>query len=212
MVGSVWLAAIYIGGWIVAMRIFGFFWKRRQIVIKDAQSWFPENEARANYIALLQQTEPEASEAQLKAALMRRAMEVVKRILSMREDKPLLSGLVKQGVIDDDTWLEFTASEKELEYEIREIMEEADTFKEGWGHTILQSASEMVMHERAKVTEKEEAVRKQEEEKNKIKAGKDAEKRKEREREQALKELLDEEAAEQKKASAAAKKKKKGKK
>jgi len=123
-------------------------------VIKDAQSWFPENEARANYIALLQQTDPEASEAQLKAALMRRAIEVVKRIISMREDKPLLSGLVKQGVIDDDTWMEFTASEKELEFEIREIVEEANTFKEGWGHTILQSASEMVNWKRISISSK----------------------------------------------------------
>jgi translocation protein SEC66 len=85
---------------------------------------------------------------------MRRAIEVVKRIISMREDKPLLSGLVKQGVIDDDTWMEFTASEKELEFEIREIVEEANTFKEGWGHTILQSASEMVNWKRISISSK----------------------------------------------------------
>jgi len=38
MVGSLWLAAIYIGGWILAMRIFGFFWKRRQTGNKNQQT------------------------------------------------------------------------------------------------------------------------------------------------------------------------------
>jgi len=29
--GSVWLAIIYIGGWILSMRIFGYFWKNRKL-------------------------------------------------------------------------------------------------------------------------------------------------------------------------------------
>ena len=28
---SVWLAVTYIGGWIVSMRIFGYFWKNRKL-------------------------------------------------------------------------------------------------------------------------------------------------------------------------------------
>ncbi|ORZ16082.1 Sec62/63 complex, subunit Sec66 [Lobosporangium transversale] len=145
---SVWLAVIYIGGWILAMRIFGFFWRRRKIAISTAEPWFPENEARAHYMALLQQTEPqEATDAQLKAALLRRAMEAVNRVLSMREDKPVLTSLSKQGILGDDIWNEFSLAEKELEQEIMAIIEEAETFKEGWGETILQTASEMVMKE-----------------------------------------------------------------
>jgi translocation protein SEC66 len=30
MAKSVWLAVVYIGGWILVMRIFGFFWRRRK--------------------------------------------------------------------------------------------------------------------------------------------------------------------------------------
>jgi len=29
--GSVWLAIIYIGGWILSMRVFGYFWKNRKL-------------------------------------------------------------------------------------------------------------------------------------------------------------------------------------
>ncbi|KAG0041936.1 translocation protein S66 [Gryganskiella cystojenkinii] len=161
--GSVWLAIIYIGGWILSMRVFGYFWKNRKLAINDAEPWFSENTALNQYVALLQQTEPEASETQLTAALLRRAMEDVVRVLSMREDKQVLANLVKQGTVGDDIWTQFTLSEKELEAEIMAVIEEANTFKEGWGQTILQTASEMVMHEKTKQLQKELAVRKEEE-------------------------------------------------
>ncbi|KAF9149884.1 translocation protein S66 [Linnemannia schmuckeri] len=161
--GSVWLAIIYIGGWILSMRIFGYFWKNRKLAINDAEPWFGENIARSQYIALLQQDEPEATETQLTAALLRRAMEGVVRVLSMREDKQVLANLVKQGTVGDDIWTQFTLSEKELEAEIMAIVEEANTFKENWGQSILQTASEMVMHEKTKQMQKELALRREEE-------------------------------------------------
>ncbi|KAG0091941.1 translocation protein S66 [Podila epicladia] len=160
--GSVLLAITYIGGWILSMRIFGYFWKNRKLAINDAEPWFPEHVARNQYIALLQ-AEPEASDNQLMAALLRRAMEDVVRVLSMREDKQVLANLVKQGTLGDDIWTQFTLSEKELEAEIMAVIEEANTFKEGWGQTILQTASEMVMHEKTKQLQKELVVRKEEE-------------------------------------------------
>ncbi|KAF9992118.1 translocation protein S66 [Entomortierella chlamydospora] len=161
--GSVWLAVIYIGGWILSMRIFGYFWKNRKLAINDAEPWFGEHVARNQYIALLQQEEPEASENQLTAALLRRAMEDVIRVLSMREDKQVLANLVKQGTVGDDIWTQFSLSEKELEAEIMAVIEEANTFKEGWGQTILQTASEMVAHEKTKQLQKELALRREEE-------------------------------------------------
>jgi len=102
--------------------------------------------ARNEYITLLQQTEPEATDAQLQAALVKRAVEGVIRVLSMRDDKQPLTSLVKQGTLGEDVWTQFTVSEKELESEIMAIIEEANTFKKGWGSTILQTASEMVCH------------------------------------------------------------------
>ncbi|CAO3563242.1 unnamed protein product [Mortierella alpina] len=161
--GSVWLAIIYIGGWILSMRVFGYFWKNRKLAINDAEPWFGEHVSRNQYIALLQQTEPEATDTQLTAALLRRAMEDVNRVLAMREDKQVLANLVKQGTVGDDIWAQFTIAEKEIEAEIMAVIEEANTFKEGWGQTILQTASEMVQHERTKKLQKELAARKEEE-------------------------------------------------
>ncbi|KAG0054475.1 translocation protein S66 [Gryganskiella cystojenkinii] len=168
---SVWLAITYIGGWIVSMRIFGYFWKNRKLAINDAEPWFPENVARSQYIALLQQTEPEASDAQLQTALLKRAVEGVVRVLSMREDKQVLANLVKRGTVGDDIWTQFTVSEKELETEILAIIEEANTFKKGWGNTILQSASELVMQEGVK--QADELMKRKKEEKAREQAEKE---------------------------------------
>ncbi|KAF9196509.1 translocation protein S66, partial [Haplosporangium sp. Z 27] len=186
--------------------------------IDDAEPWFPENKVRQQYFDLLQQTEPEATEAQLKSALLRRAIEGVERVFSMREDKQILSNLVKQGVLGDDIWMQFTVAEKEIEEEILAIIEEANTFKEGWGQTILQTASEMVLHERAKKAEKEEKSRKEEEarqqaleeqrkEQKRVQDEKNREIRKEKERAKALQELLAEEEATKKKKKASSRKK-----
>ncbi|KAF9579543.1 translocation protein S66 [Lunasporangiospora selenospora] len=90
-------------------------------------------------------------------------MEDVIRVLAMRDEKPVLAQLVKQGTVGDDIWTQFTLSEKELEAEIMAVIEEANTFKEGWGQTILQTASEMVQHERTKHLQKDLVERKEQE-------------------------------------------------
>ncbi|KAF9547068.1 translocation protein S66 [Mortierella hygrophila] len=200
---SVWVAITYIGGWILSMRIFGYFWKNRKLAINNAEPWFPENIPKSQYIALLQQTDPEATETQLKAALLRRAVEGVVRVLSMREDKQVLASLVKQGTVGDDIWMEFTLSEKELEQEIMAIVAEANTFKEGWGQTILQTASEVLMHEKNKQTEQEmklkreeqarqKALKEERKEQTRLTNEKNREARLEKERAKALQELLTE--------------------
>ncbi|KAG0301120.1 translocation protein S66 [Linnemannia gamsii] len=200
---SVWLAIIYIGGWILSMRIFGYFWKNRKLAINNAEPWFTENVPKSQYIALLQQSDPEATEAQLKAALLHRAVEGVVRVLSMREDKQVLAKLVKQGTVGDDIWTEFTLSEKEIEQEIMAIVAEANTFKEGWGQTILQTASEILMHQKNKQTEQEMKLKQEEQarqkalkderkEQSRLTNEKNREARLEKERAKALQELLNE--------------------
>ncbi|KAF8946492.1 translocation protein S66 [Haplosporangium gracile] len=121
----------------------------------------------------------------------------------MREDKQVLANLVKQGTVGDDIWTEFTLSEKELEQEIMAIVAEANTFKEGWGQTILQTASEVLMHEKNKQTEQEMKLKHEEQARQKALTEKrkeqtrqinekNREARLEKERAKALQDLLNE--------------------
>jgi translocation protein SEC66 len=86
----------------------------------------------------------------LKAALVRRAIADVQRILRIREDKPALQNLLQKGSVGDDLWNSLLAAEKELEAEIVEVHAEANTFVEGWGQVLFQTASEMLANEKTR--------------------------------------------------------------
>ena len=96
----------------------------------------------------LLQADPPAHEGLVKAALLRRAVADIHRIMRIREDKPALAGLLQRGSIGDDLWNSFLAAEKELEAEVVEVVTEAETFKQGWGNLIFQTANECVQNEK----------------------------------------------------------------
>lgn len=75
----------------------------------------------------------------------------VHRILRLREDKPALQALLQKGSIGDDLWASLLAAEKELEAEIMETAAEANTFVEGWGQLIFQTATEMIHNEKMRL-------------------------------------------------------------
>ena len=93
-------------------------------------------------------TDPPASDALLKSALVRRAMADVQRVLRIREDKPALQNLLQKGSVGDDLWNSLLAAEKELEAEIMEVVAEANSFVEGWGQVIFPTANEMLANEK----------------------------------------------------------------
>ncbi len=80
--------------------------------------------------------------------LLRRAVANVSRAFRVREDKAALNNLLVKGSIGDDLWNSFLGAEKELEAEIYEVITEANSYVEGWGSIIFQSASEILQNEK----------------------------------------------------------------
>jgi translocation protein SEC66 len=117
---------------------------------KQIEPYFPRHHERDTYVSLLQRTDPPASDGLLRAALVRRAIADVQRILRIREDKPALQNLLQKGSVGDDLWNSLLAAEKELEAEIVEVHAEANTFVEGWGQVLFQTASEMLANEKTR--------------------------------------------------------------
>ncbi|KAF8636719.1 hypothetical protein AX17_003522 [Amanita inopinata Kibby_2008] len=127
--------------------VFSYFY-RRHSSSRVCEPYFPSHPERNAYITLLQKTDPPASDSLLKAALLRRAMADVQRVLRIREDKPALQNLLQKGSIGDDLWNSLLNAEKELEVEIMEVVAEANSFAEGWGQVIFPSANEMLANEK----------------------------------------------------------------
>jgi translocation protein SEC66 len=97
---------------------------------------------------LLQKEDPPAHVPLLKAALVRRAMTDVQRVIRLREDKLALQNLLQKGSVGDSLWNSFLAAEKEIEVEMMEVISEANSFVENWGQVIFATANEMLVNEK----------------------------------------------------------------
>lgn len=63
-------------------------------------------------------------ESVLKAALLRRATEDIKRVMTLRSQKQALAMLLQRGSVGDDLWQRFLRAEKEMEDEVRDVVAE----------------------------------------------------------------------------------------
>ncbi|PPQ73997.1 hypothetical protein CVT26_006366 [Gymnopilus dilepis] len=127
--------------------VFSYFY-RKHTSTKVFEPYFPSHPERNAYISLLQKTDPPAHDTLLKAALVRRAMADVQRVLRIREDKPALQNLLQKGSIGDDVWNSLLAAEKEIEIELMDVVAEANSFVDGWGQIIFPVANEMLANEK----------------------------------------------------------------
>jgi translocation protein SEC66 len=132
------------------------------------EAWFPAHLQRDIYFSLMhldptsqnEKKSPAVPESVLKAALLRRATEDIRRVMTLRSQKQALSVLLQRGSVGDDLWQRFLRAEKEMEDEVRDVVAEANAYAPGWGQIIFQSANEMLNNDlyRARVAEHQEKV------------------------------------------------------
>ncbi|GAA5987580.1 hypothetical protein JCM11641_005367 [Rhodosporidiobolus odoratus] len=139
----------YIAFLIISLSLFSKIYRKRQAKKPATEPWFPPHKSRDIYVSLLS-LDPPPPRPILIAALLRRAMDDVRLIWSVRDAKTSLTTLLAKGQIGDELWEQFLAAEKELEAEIFEVVGEANTFEAGYGQKIFGVASDMVSHERWK--------------------------------------------------------------
>jgi translocation protein SEC66 len=113
---------------------------------KTIEPYFPPHVERNTYVTLLSR-DPPAPDAVLKTALVRRAVGSIRRLMHIQQDKPVLQNLLQRGSVGDDLWNSLLAAEKEIPAELAEIIQEANTFAEGWGPAIFQTANEIIAYE-----------------------------------------------------------------
>ncbi|GAA94276.1 uncharacterized protein L969DRAFT_97401 [Mixia osmundae IAM 14324] len=131
------------------LSLFSKIYRRRAAASATYEPWYPPHHDRDIYVSLLS-LEPPPQLPILVAALLRRAVFDVKLMWQNRETKQALNQLLLKGQIGDELWNRFLVAEKELELELVEVVEEANTLKEGWGQVIFGLANEMAMHEKQK--------------------------------------------------------------
>lgn len=77
---------------------------------------------------------PKVPDSVLKAALLRRAVEDINRLVQIRTAKQAISSLLQKGSVGDDLFQRFQRAEKEMENELRDVvMEVCRAFEAGPG-------------------------------------------------------------------------------
>jgi translocation protein SEC66 len=95
--------------------------------------WFPPHLQRNIYLSLLhlepeegKEKAPQVPESVIRAALLRRAVEDIHRIIQIRTAKQACSTLLQRGSVGDDLWQRFLRAEKEMEEELRDVVMEVN--------------------------------------------------------------------------------------
>lgn len=124
--------------------------KRKAVASATLAPWFPPHLQRNIYLSLLHLEPEEGSEkavkvpeSVLRAALLKRAVEDIHRIIQIRTAKQACSTLLARGSVGDDLWQRFLRAEKEMEEELRDVVLEANGLHPNWGQSIFQSANEI---------------------------------------------------------------------
>jgi translocation protein SEC66 len=122
----------------------------------------------------------------------------------LQREKASLGHLIKEGAIGEDVWNRIQRADDELSNELNEVIQEAETFKQGWGDEIMQEAARRIPH----AHQQQQQQQPQEPQKSEKEKLADLAK-KEKAAQRAMAELLAEEEAEKRKKEKQAPKKKK---
>lgn len=134
-----------------ALMTFSTIYRKRQAAESaNLAPWFGPHLQRNVYLSLLHLTPEDGSEkgpkipdSILRAALMRRAVEDIRRLIQIKSAKQACGSLLQRGSVGDDLWQRFQRAEKEMEEELRDVVTEANALAPNWGQSIFQSAHEM---------------------------------------------------------------------
>jgi translocation protein SEC66 len=121
---------------------FSSVYRQRQLArASKLEPWFPNHVTRNLYLSLLhldpaesgdekalsksdEKSQSKVPDSVLKAALLKRAVEDIQRIVQLRQAKPALQTLLQRGSVGDELWQRFQRAEQEMEVEVKDVVEE----------------------------------------------------------------------------------------
>jgi translocation protein SEC66 len=92
---------------------------------------------------------PKVPDSVIRAALLRRAVEDIHRIIQIRTAKQACSSLLQRGSVGDDLWQRFQRAEKEMEEELRDVVMEVRTTPNPY-FTLLPPSNKTTTGQRAR--------------------------------------------------------------
>lgn len=152
---SVFTPILYLIVLLTCFVIFSVIYRQRKVKnLSQAEQIFDENYSLIIYNSLKEQyNDPQLSKDQkphekvMKAALLKRAVEAIRRSLRLKESEPVYKNLYQNGLIGDDLFQQFNIQVKFQELEVKEIVQECEVYKKNWSQLFFKVAQEICFNE-----------------------------------------------------------------
>lgn len=152
---SIYTPLIYVGVLLTCFIAFSIIYRRKNLNrLTKVEPIFSDNHTLNLYLFLKQQySNPDASAETkphtkvMKAALLKRGVEAIRRSLKLKENEPIFNKLYQEGLIGDDVFKNFQIQAKFQEIELKEIVQECEVYKKGWVQQFFPVAQEICFNE-----------------------------------------------------------------
>lgn len=152
---SIYTPLIYVAVVTTAFVAFSIFYRRRRLAkMLNVEPIFGRNyslelytSVKDRYFDKLLPKEGRPPEKVVKAALLRRGVEAIRRSLKLKENEPVFNKLYQDGLIGDDVFRQFELQNKVQQLELQEIVEECQKFSKEWPAMFFPVAQEICYNE-----------------------------------------------------------------
>lgn len=152
---SVFTPIIYLGLVLTCFIVFSVIYRRRKVnQLAKVVPIFGENYNSEIYSFLKEKyTDPNVAKEEkphekvMKAALLRKGVEAIRRSLRLKEAEPVYKHLYENGLIGDDIFQQFNIQVKFQELEIKEIVQDCEGYKKNWSQLFFKVAQEICFNE-----------------------------------------------------------------
>ncbi|CCH59273.1 hypothetical protein TBLA_0B04360 [Henningerozyma blattae CBS 6284] len=151
MAVSVYTPLIYVGILLISLMVFGSQYRKNQVKkLAKLKSIFDEQEAKDLYFELKtlnESGETKIHDKVLKAALLNRGSEAIRRSLKLKELAPQVEINYKTGSVGEDYWQRYQNEVKLIELEFKETLQEAELLQPGWSQMFVVVAKEICFNQ-----------------------------------------------------------------
>ncbi|KAM9939684.1 hypothetical protein OXX80_000851 [Metschnikowia pulcherrima] len=152
---SVYTPLVYVGVMVTAFAIFSVLYRRHRLrKLIGVEPLFSHNHALDLYTAVKDKYYDKSApkderppEKAVKAALLRRAVEAIRRSLKLKENEVVFNRLYQEGLIGDDVFQQFVLQNKVQQAELSDIVQESRQFSAQWPEAFFPVAQEICFNE-----------------------------------------------------------------
>lgn len=146
---SVYTPLVYVSILVISLMIFASKYRKNQVKkLTELPSIFDEHEARDLYYSIQELSETEQIHPKvLKAALLNRGAEAVRRTIKLREVAVQIEILYKNGSVDDKYWQRYQNEMKLVDLELKNCIEEAERLQPEWPQAFVNLCREICFNQ-----------------------------------------------------------------